>query len=110
MDFKDSYPTLESDSALIPILGQRVGDCFEQSFTFKVEGDKLPKDQAADIVSELQELFARHNATDALTVKEGIKPVAGFHLRRHTMFSAEVNLQLNGVCPIRAAVATKNVK
>lgn len=111
IDFKESYPSLESESAIVPIIGQdAVNANFHQSFEFKIDGDKLPADKAEEIVSELQALFARHHASDALTVKEGIVPNADFHLKRHLIFNPITNLRLHDVCPIRAAVATKNVK
>jgi len=111
VDFKESYPTLESERAIIPIIGQdAVNQWFHQSFEFKIDGDKLPADTVGEIVSELQALFQKYNASDALTVKEGIVPNAGFHLKRHVLFTPIVNLRLHDVCPIRAAVATKNVK
>lgn len=110
LDFKDSYAKLDDERPLLPILGDRTGELFHQSFEFKIDGDKLPADKAEEIVGELMSLFAKHNASDALTVKEGIAPVASFHLQRHLILTPEENIALQQVCPIRAAVALKNVK
>lgn len=111
IDFKDSYGLLESERMLVPIIGeQATNDNFHQKFEFKIDGDKLPADSAAEIVGELQALFSKYNAREALTVKEGIVPNSDFHLKRHILFDPDTNIRLQEACPIRAAVATKNVK
>ena len=60
-----------------------------------------------ELLNELQQLFARYHAAEALNVKEGIKPVPDFHTLRHTSLSPEQNLAINQVCPIIAMVKTK---
>jgi hypothetical protein len=110
VDFKHKYPTLEDESVLVPVLGEAVGAFFRQKFALTIDGDKLPNDKVDDLLAKLQRLFAEFNATDALTVKAGFAPVDDFHVKRHTVFTPEQNLELQKVCPIQAAVATKNVK
>jgi len=52
-------------------------------------------------------LFARYHASEALQVKEGIKPVPDFHSVRHTALSPEQNLAINQLCPIISMLKTK---
>ena len=110
VDFKHKYPVLEDESALVPVIGDQVGTWFRQKFSFTIDGDKLPASQVEDLLFRLQRLFADFNASDALTVKSGFAPIEEFHVKRHTAFTPEQNLALQAVCPIQAAVATKNVK
>lgn len=108
--FQNRYKMLPDETALIPVLGDRVGACFKQSFDLKIEGDKLPLAGADELLAELQELFAKHNATDALSVKECIKPLPDFHVRRHLELTVEQNLALDQACPIVAMIKTKGRK
>jgi len=103
VDFKHKYPVLN-------VIGDQVGVWFRQKFTLTIDGDKLPADKAEDLLAKLQQLFADFNASDALTVKSGFAPIEEFHTKRHCAFTPEQNLALQAVCPIQAAVATKNVK
>ncbi len=105
--FPNRYSRLESEAPLLPILGPQTGKFFRQAFTLQIDGDKLPADNAQELLDQLQQLFGRYHAAEALQVKEGIKPVPDFHTLRHTLLSPEQNLALNQVCPIVAMVKTK---
>lgn len=105
--YQNRYAKLESDAALIPLLGGDLEKYFKQAFQLTIKGELLPLDKAQDIVNELQEVLQRHNALDALDVKEEIKPVKDFHTRRHTVFSPEQNMALDAACPIVAMIKTK---
>jgi hypothetical protein len=105
--FQNRYSMLTDESALLPILGGQCGTHFRQSFELKIKGDKLPADKTQDLMDRLQSLFAEFGATDALEVKEGIKPVEQFHAARHVALTPEQNLALEQVCPIVAMVKTK---
>jgi len=105
--FPNRYGRLESEAPLLPILGEQAAKFFRQSFTLEIDGDKLPAANAQDLLNELQQLFARYHAAEALTVKEGIKPVPDFHTVRHTALTPEQNLALNQLCPIVAMIKTK---
>ena len=105
--YQDRYAKLESEDPLIPILGEHTGDYFRQAFQLTVKGEALPADRAQDIVNEIQEVLERHNAMDALDVKEEIKPVKDFHTIRHARFTPEQNIQIDNICPITAMVKTK---
>ena len=48
--------------------GEKGSAFFKQSFELKIKGDLIPE-AAAEIIGELQALFARHNAGAALSAK-----------------------------------------
>ena len=105
--FPNRYGRLESEAALLPILGEQTSTFFRQAFALEIDGDKLPAEKAQELLNELQQLFARYHAAEALKVKEGIKPVPDFHTVRHKFLSPQQNLAINQVCPIIAMVKTK---
>ena len=110
VNFQNRYTMLPDESALVPILGGDLDNYFRQSFSLKINGDKLPEENTQQLMDELQALFAKYGATEAIEVKEGVKPVAGFHAARHIGLSVEQNLALDAVCPIIAMVKTKGRK
>ena len=80
---------------------------FKQSFELKIKGDLIPEAAAEEIIGELQALFARHNAGAALSAKAVLKPTKEFHTARHTLYSAEENMEIDKVVPVAASVKTK---
>ena len=108
--FQNRYSLLPDESALVPILGGDLDNYFRQSFSLKINGDKLPEENTQKLMDELQALFAKYGATEAIEVKEGVKPVAEFHAARHIGLSVEKNLALDAVCPIIAMVKIKGRK
>jgi hypothetical protein len=108
--FQNRYGKLESEAPLLPILGDQTSRFFRQAFTLEINGDKLPAEQTQALLDELQALFVKYQASEALKVKEGIKPVPDFHTLRHTALSPEQNLAVDQVCPITAMVKTKASK
>ena len=108
--FQNRYTQLPDESALLPILGGQCGTHFRQSFELKIKGDKLPSDKTQELLDRLQNLFAEFGATDALEVKEGVKPVDTFHADRHRLLTPEQNMALEQVVPIIAMVKTKGRK
>jgi hypothetical protein len=107
ISFPNRYGRLESEAPLLPILGERTGTYFRQAFSLEIDGDKLPAGKAQELLTELEQLFARYHAAEALKVKEGIKPVPDFHTIRHTVLSPEQNLAINQLCPIVAMIRSK---
>lgn len=90
------------ESAILPILGpDRTTALFRPTFEIKIDGDKIPAAAAQDLVNELCELFAKHNAIDALSQKEKVVPTDVFHLTRHTALTVEENLALNQIARIK---------
>jgi hypothetical protein len=77
--FQNRYGKLESEAPLLPILGDQTSRFFRQAFTLEINGDKLPAEQTQALLDELQALFAKFHASEALKVKEGIKPLPNFH-------------------------------
>ncbi|HEV2327630.1 MAG TPA: hypothetical protein VGY56_02450 [Verrucomicrobiae bacterium] len=108
--FQNRYSMLPDESAVQPILGELTEKFFRQSFELKIKGDKLPEDKTQELMDELQALFNKYNATDAIEVTEGVKPTKDFHEARHLDLSVEQNLQLEQACPIIAMVKTKGRK
>jgi hypothetical protein len=105
--YQNRYGKLESEEPLLPILGEHIGRFFRQGFALEIEGDKLPADRTQALLDELQGLFAKYQASEALKVKEGIRPLPDFHTLRHTALTPEQNLAVNQVCPIIATVKAK---
>jgi hypothetical protein len=105
--YQDRYGRLDSEERLLPILGQQAGRLFRQAFTIEIDGDKLPSQQAQGLLDQLQELFTRFRASDALKVREVIRPVSDFHKLRHTLLTPDQNLAIEQVCPIIAMVKVK---
>jgi hypothetical protein len=111
VSFQSRYKAIPDESPIIETIGEdRTARFFRQSFELKVDGDKIPEASAEDLIAELQELFARFNATDALSAKSVIKPTSDFHTARHTALSVDENRAVDLVCPIVAAVKTKGRK
>ena len=108
--FQNRYSGLESDSAILPILGEQTSKFFRQRFELKIDGDKLPQLHAQELLDELQALFTKYNAMDALEVKDSIKPDSEFHSARHLILTPKDNFRLNQVCPIVAMIKTKGRK
>ena len=79
----------------------------KQSFELEIKGDPIPESAAEEIIGELQALFARHNTAAALSAKAVFKPTKEFHTARHTMYSAEENMEIDKVVPVAASVKTK---
>ena len=107
ISFPNRYGRLESEAVLLPILGEQTAKFFRQAFTSEIDGDKLPVENVQDLLNELQALFARYQAAEALQVKEGIKPLPDFHTVRHLVLNPEQNLALNQLCPIIAMIKAK---
>jgi len=85
------------DTFSIVIRGNREGDAV----------DLIPEAAAEEIIGELQALFARHNAGAALSAKAVFKPTKEFHTARHTLYSADENMEIDKVVPVAASVKTK---
>jgi hypothetical protein len=89
------------------VTGEKGASFFKQSFELKIKGDLIPEAAAEEIIGELQALFARHNAGAALSAKAIFKPTKEFHTVRHTLYSAEENMEVDKVVAVAASVKTK---
>jgi hypothetical protein len=105
---QNRYKAVTDEAALAAAIGdEAAARYFRQKFELKIDGDKIPDTAADALITELQELFARHNASAALTAKATICPNAEFHAARHKEFNPEQNTELQKLCPIVAMVKTK---
>lgn len=106
--FANRYKILADETPIIEAIGaERTGQFFRQAFELKVDGDKIPADIAEDLIEEIQNLFTKYNAAEALTAKAVIKPTSDFHVARHSQLSVSENIAVDGICPIIAMVKTK---
>ena len=80
---------------------------FKQSFELKIKGELIPEAASEEIIGELHALFALHNAGAALSAKAVFKPTKEFHTARHTLYSADENMEIDKVVPVAASVKTK---
>ncbi len=110
VSFQNRYPMLPDEAPLVGVLGDRVGNFFRQSFELKITGDLLPGDKTQELMDELQALFEKYNATNALEVKSGVKPTSDFHEKRHLQLDVQQNLAVEQVCPVVAMVKTNGRK
>ena len=105
--FSNSYRGTSDEPAITRLAGEHAARYFKQSFELKIKGDVIPDAAVEPLLAELQELFARHGASAALSAKATIKPTKEFHAAQHTLFSVEQNHELDKVVPISASVKTK---
>jgi hypothetical protein len=98
--FSNSYRGTTDDAAILRVTGENGAAFFKQSFELKIKGDLIPEVAAEEIIGELQALFARHNAGAALSAKAVFKPTKEFHTARHTLYSAEENMEIDKVVPV----------
>ncbi len=98
-----------ADSSILRAVSEAGARFFKQSFELKIKGNLIPETAVEELIGELHELFARHNAGVALTAKAVFKPNKDFHTARHTLFTPEQNLEIDsrassGRCETDAAV------
>jgi hypothetical protein len=106
--FQNRYKLASDDAQIIEVIGaDRAALYFQQGFNLKVEGAKIPADQVEELLGELQALFAKHCASEALTATSGIVPKKNFHTERHTALTLEENAAIEKICPIVVQVKTK---
>ena len=103
----NSYRGSADDAPILRAVGDQGAQFFKQSFELKIKGDLIPESAVESIIGELQDLFARHGSGAALSAKAVFKPTKDFHTARHTLFSAEQNLEIDKVVPVSASVKTK---
>ena len=111
---KEQYYSFATEDAFIPVLGEDlVAKYFRQSFELKVDGDKLPSDRAGELVSNLQDLFAKYGCSDALEAKECVVPVDNFKALRFAELELAQSLALENVGDkglTQCSVSTKGTK
>jgi predicted DNA binding protein len=108
--FQNRYSLLTDELPVARILGDDLNKYFRQTFEVKIKGDALPVDKTQALMDRLQALFEEFEATAALEVKDGVKPVADFHTSRHTALTPEQNMAVEAACPIITMIKTKGRK
>ncbi len=76
--FSNSYRGTADEPAITRLAGEHAARYFKQSFELKIKGDVIPDAAVDPLLAELQELFARHGASAALSAKATIKPTKEF--------------------------------
>lgn len=109
--FPDKFDAVAPDKRqeVLAIIGDTklAGELFENQFEIVVDGTELPKGEKTNtLLKEMRELFAKHNALNALKFDQVIKPKKGFSKVRHTKLTVEQNLRLNTVMRCQAMVKT----
>jgi hypothetical protein len=110
---KEQYAKFPDETAFAPILGDQVAKYFRQAFELKIDGDKLPADQAGELIEKLQQLFSEYGCADAIEAKECVVPVENFKALRLAEMDLETSLALETVGEkglTQVAVFTKNVR
>ena len=106
--FQNRYKKITDEAPIAQVIGQEnLETYFRACFSLTIKGEELPADKAQDIVDAIQAVLQEHHALGALDIKEEVKPTSDFHIRRHSLFTPDVNVQLEQVCPIVAMVKTK---
>ena len=97
-----------SDEDLIrALMGEHAGRLLQKSFTLELDSNKVPLDKQQQVVDELVAVLAKFGCASALTATAATGPSDDFHVARHLLFPASVNLVLDGLMPMVAAVKTK---
>lgn len=110
---KNQLKKMESQDVLAPVrdlLKGREDDLFYSTFEIKIAGEEIPPKATAPLVVELKQIFARHGATKALSVKKDFRPRPAFFTSRHSLFTPEQNMQIDAVAPVITAVKVKGVQ
>jgi hypothetical protein len=101
---KNSYSkTVLDEAGLIAAIGQPLtGKYFRQATVLKLDLDKCPEDKQEAFATRVLALAQELGVTDAVSATQCIQPVAGFHVARTTLLTAEQNIALDAVLPITA--------
>lgn len=111
ISFTNRYKAVSDEAALAALVGEEnVAAFFKQKFTLKIDGDLVPEDKQETLIYRITELFAELGCSEALTATSSVMPIKEFHTRRHALFTPAVNLELERISPIVAAVKTKGRK
>jgi len=107
ISFQNRYPGSASPEAIVKLIGgDDAARYFRQSFSLKIDGDKLPEDLAETIIQEISAVLASHNCAEALSAKAVICPNGEYHTARHK-FDPATNLELDRLVSPVAVVRIK---
>ena len=109
--FETRFLKTNNSAPIVAAMGaERYAKFIRQGYTIKIDGSLIPPAVANALIPELVQLFAKHNATAALSKDEIITATPEFFAQRFATFTPEENQKINLALPIRTAVKTKNVK
>lgn len=110
---KNQCKKLNAPSDIAPvqdIFKGREKELFTASFDITISGDEIPARDTVPLVAELKQIFARHGASKALSVKRSFKPSPAFFASRHTLFTPEENMLIDAVVPVITSIKVKGVQ
>lgn len=99
--FQNRYRNATDPGLIVSLVGpEKVGRYFKQGFALKVDGDKVPEQHAQALIDELQQVFVKYGAVEALSVSQSIKPLPTFHAARHLELTPQQNEKIDGACTV----------
>jgi hypothetical protein len=105
--FQNRYSGSASSEAVTAIIGpEDAARYFYQTFSLKIDGDKLPADRAPEIIAGIHAVLAGAGCADALSASAAIRPTGEYHAARH-QWDTETNLKLDRLIPPVAVVRIK---
>lgn len=110
VSLQNRYKTPPDTTFLGALMGDMAPRFLRESFTLALDSAKVPAACQQQVVDEIAAVLAKHGCSDALTAKSNICPSEDFHIARHHAFSAEINLLIEDLMPMVAAVKTKGRK
>ncbi len=97
--------------ALNALLGEVNAERYmKPSFKLEIDSEKIPQAKQQAVFEALVATLTSFGCAEALSAKPSIAPVEDFHVARHTMFTPEVNMQIENIMPCTVAVKTKGRK
>jgi hypothetical protein len=101
---KNAYvKTVADEGALVAALGAKaVNQHFRQATLISFDFSKVPEANQEKFAAALVELAQKHGATDAITLKQCVQPVAGFHEARTSLLTPEQNDRVDSIIPVTA--------
>lgn len=106
--FQNRYPGSADPEVISKIIGEQETErLFYQSFALKIDGDKIPADDANEIIGKISAILNEAGCGDALSATAVVKPTKEYHAARF-QFSAEQNADLDRLVPPVAVVRKKS--
>ncbi len=115
LQFKDAYSQVPRADIVEAIGEDTTAAYFTETFQITLKGDKVPEDKRAELVQGLialmQKLSLNTNQTSkeaALVYRNLVKPVEGFHDKRHTALTFAQNEALQAVITPTFSISVRN--
>lgn len=108
--FTSRYKTPTSAEAIAELLGDKASEFLKPRFVLELDSEKIPQQIQQEVVDAIVGLLGSYGCGDAITAKEVLAPTEAFHTARHTLFTTDENLKIEGIMPMTVAVKTKGRK